>query len=230
MNIIKYFREFKRTQNEIYWSTVFNSTIADSKWLKNRSFSPGRWAAGYPMLYLLYRIYDGVKPVSILEFGLGESSKLLYQYKNVHHSADYIIIEQDKNWLDFFSSNIHDLNAQTKLLNIDKSIINKHEVYIYKDLLPAIKNKKYDLIVVDGPWGSYHYSRHQIIDIAEADLLSDAFIIIIDDYNRKGEKETAHDLRRVLVRKGISFKEGVYSGSKDTLIICSEEYNFLISL
>ena len=38
-----------KTQNEILWAQIFNSTIQSSAWFKDQSISPGRWAAGYPL-------------------------------------------------------------------------------------------------------------------------------------------------------------------------------------
>src|SRR5690554_7298280 len=61
---------------ELNWSNVFNNTISDSEWFKNKSISPGRSAVGYPLLYVLYRILNDVKPLNILEFGLGQSTKI----------------------------------------------------------------------------------------------------------------------------------------------------------
>lgn len=42
----------KKIVNKLYRATVFNSTIRQSDWLLKQSFSPGRSAAGYPLLYI----------------------------------------------------------------------------------------------------------------------------------------------------------------------------------
>ena len=59
------------------WAAIFNNTIHDSTWLKDRSFSPGRWAVGYQFLYVMYRILNEIKPERILELGLGQSTRML---------------------------------------------------------------------------------------------------------------------------------------------------------
>ncbi len=62
---------------EILWAEIFRSVTDKSTWLKNRSFAPGRWALGYPALYILYRILNEMKPKSILELGLGQSTRMI---------------------------------------------------------------------------------------------------------------------------------------------------------
>ena len=143
----------KRT-DEIYWGMVFNNAIANSTWLLNKSFYPGRWAAGYPLLYILYRIYNDIKPSNILELGLGESTKLLYQYYKANPTCTIKIIEQDREWLDFFCNEFYDISGYTSLIEIKKTIISDFEVNEYDNLISHIDGKQYDFICVDGPKGS----------------------------------------------------------------------------
>ena len=89
-------------QNEILKSQIFNSTIIDSEWLKYRSFSPGGWAVDYGFLYTLYRVLNDMKPKNILEFGLGQSSKMIHQYANFYQNANAITCEHDSEWINFF--------------------------------------------------------------------------------------------------------------------------------
>lgn len=224
------FDENLRVNHEILWGHIFNNTVMESAWLKNKSFSPGRWAFGYPGLYIIYRVLNDFKPKSILEFGLGESSKMTYQY--VMHHADYQlrIIEQDKNWLDFFSNEKYNVKDNTILLPIEEISLLGNKTNVYKDLIPSINNKKYDFIIIDGPWGSKNNSRSQIVDIIENELLEKEFVILIDDFERVGEKQTADRILSLLSKKGIKYNVGAYSGLKDTAIICSESISFLTSL
>jgi hypothetical protein len=216
--------------DEIYWASVFNSAIKDSYWLEIASFNPGRWAAGFPMLYILFRVYNDAKPKSILEFGLGESSKLLYQYGEHHEGVEYQIIDHNEDWVSFFSSQIFDIKKKVLLLNLEKGDIQGFEVTQYQNLIPIIRHRKYDLIIVDGPYGSIHHSRPQVVEIAKNKLLADDFIIIVDDCERNGEQETLARLIEVLKNNQITFFQGYYTGIKQTCIICSKNYQFLTSL
>jgi len=222
--------EVNKKLDEIYWANIFNNSISGSKWLTYQSFNPGRWAAGYQMLYIIFRIYDTIKPKNILEFGLGESSKLLYQYHISNQDASYKIIEQDHNWLNFFSKSTFDVSSHTVLLDIEKRIIHGQEVNMYKGLISKLEKEKFDFVIVDGPWGSNNYSRYQIVELLENNLISEQFVILIDDFERIGEQETVVKLKELLNQKGIKYFEGVYSGIKQTYLICSENFKFVTSL
>jgi ribosomal protein RSM22 (predicted rRNA methylase) len=228
--IKNYLKENKRRQNEIYWGLVFQSAIANSNWFTNKSINPGRWAAGFPLLYVLFRIYNDMKPTSILECGLGESTKLLTQYQKNNPDVQYTVIEQDSVWLEYFCKNIYDISRHAIVLEIENRKIQDKEALSYKNIISQLHDYKYDCVIIDGPWGSDHYSRYQIVDIVNHDLLQEDFIIILDDYERQGEKQTADTLRRLLQKKNVSFVEGVYSGDKDTLILCTMKYKFLTSI
>ena len=222
--------DIRKKTDEINWSIIFNSAITDSSWFKIKSLYPGRWAAGYPLLYILFRVYNDIKPKKILEFGLGETSKLSYQYHEAFSESELIIIEQDQNWLNFFSTNIHNVISNTILLDIEYKNIGGFETKTYEGLIQKVSGKKFDFILVDGPWGSEHFSRYQIVEIVENGNLADEFVIIIDDYERKGEQETVAKLKDIFKIKNISFVEETYHGIKSTLLICSENYKFLTSL
>lgn len=222
--------ENSKKLDEIYWGQIFSSAIHSSGWLHNKTFNPGRWAAGYQMLYLLYRILNDVKPQSILEFGLGETTRLTYQYTRQHSGKELTVVEQDAQWLSFFSNDIFNVGPYTLLLDVEKGAVQGKEVWQYKNLLPSLQAKQFNLVVVDGPWGSPEYSRYQIVQMAEHDMLAEDFIILIDDYNRSGERQTVADLLGVLQQKGKPYCTGTYKGIKSTMVICSERFRFLISL
>ena len=219
----------KKKTDEILWAQIFTSTIVDSTWLKNKSFSPGRWAVGYPVLYLLYRIYNDIKPRHILEFGLGESTKMLYQY-GLSHQCDYTVFEHDQQWIDFFCQNNPIPSTHIFKTTLSMEVYKHAETRIYENMEQCIKGKKYDFINIDGPFGSPIYSRKQILNIVKKDHLKEDFIILMDDYDRLGEKNTIDDLREILNAKNIEFSEAIYSGEKDFIIICSPNYKFLCSL
>ena len=81
---------------------LFRGIIEDCQWLAYKSFAPGGWAMDNAALYTLFRILNEVKPVRILEFGLGQSSKLVHQYAHFSVGVSALTIEHDCNWIDFF--------------------------------------------------------------------------------------------------------------------------------
>ena len=90
-----------RMEQEILSALKFNSTIADSKWFIYKSISPGDTAVDYAFFYTLYRVLSSIKPNNIIEFGLGQSSKMVHQYAS-YFDKHAITVEHDKEWVDFF--------------------------------------------------------------------------------------------------------------------------------
>lgn len=217
------------TQLEILNALKFNSTIADSEWLKFKSFSPGGWAADYGLLYTLYRVVGSMKPQSILEFGLGQSSKILHQYANFYN-VNAITCEHDENWVSFFlDGNDIKYPINISLQELQEIEYKGYKTLSYKNILNNFSNQKFDLIVVDAPFGSEHYSRSQIIDFAKHSL-NKRFCIIIDDYERNGEQETFEELKKTLAENNISYTCTIYKSSKQHCLLCSKDLSFLTSL
>ena len=217
-------------QNEILKSQIFNSTIIDSEWLKYRSFSPGGWAVDYGFLYTLYRVLNDMKPKNILEFGLGQSSKMIHQYANFYQNANAITCEHDSEWINFFQrGKIGDYSINIKHLNLDEVTYKGEKTLSYKDMPNIFGDDKFDFIVVDAPFGSPRYSRSQIIDLAKYHL-NDQFCIIIDDYNRLGEIETGSELIGLFKELNIQVEVTEYLGAKKHLLVCSENLIFLTTM
>ncbi|MDR0798679.1 MAG: hypothetical protein LBN18_02830 [Dysgonamonadaceae bacterium] len=215
--------------NEILKAITFNSTIADCEWLKYRNFSPGRHAVDYAFLYTLFRVLEGMKPKSVIEFGLGESSKLIQQYAYFHH-VEAVTVEHDPDWIRFFSNNTAGkYPVEIKLMELAKIKYKNKETLSYKNIEEELKGKQYDLIVIDGPFGSKRYSRPQILFMAKNNLQKE-FCILVDDYVRKGERETVKELLHILNQEGIKYVTKAYAGSKQHFLICSENLKFLTTL
>lgn len=227
--LFDYMQDLKSTQTEILKGIIFNNTIQDSEWLKYKSFSPGEWAADYGLLYTLYRVLNGMRPQNVLEFGLGQSSKMLHQYGKFYNT-NVLTCEHDEKWIEFFTKEKvgqYDLNI--KKMELETISYKGFETLTYKNCVQELGGAKYDLIVVDGPFGRPHYSRPQILEISKANL-SESFCIIIDDTHRSGESETANEVQTILESFGKKYLSHTYSSSKKHTLICSEDLRFLTSL
>lgn len=213
---------------ETYWAHVYHDTINNSSWMGDCSVSPGRWAVSYIVLYVLYRILDEVKPASILECGLGQSSKLTIQYADAHN-AKLMICENSSQWLSFFQRQFPTADKYTKILDTEMvQVVPQYESRTYKGFKGAIGNKKFNLVLIDGPLGSSHYSRPQILDVV--DNLDKSFVILLDDMNRVGERETWDLLKQRLTERGIEFVDTTYSSDKVLGLLCSSDLQYLTTL
>lgn len=227
-NVTQSFEFVKRQNDELIWSQIYNSTVQYSDWFRE-NISPGRWAVGYPLLYILYRILDEQKPKCILELGLGQSSKLTCSYTHKEVDVEHIIVDHNQEWIDFFGNNISHIVDKSTIIKCDLQYDKYDEHKYYKDFEQSLPKLKYDLILIDAPNGSKVNSRIDVLNIIP-DRLADDFVIIVDDCDRLPEQETYNKITRLLFEKGISYSEGIYSGLKDVRIIVSENKKFLCTL
>lgn len=229
-NVTQQLENIRGQNDELIWADIFNSTIKNSSWF-SESVSPGRWAVGYPVLYVLYRVLNDVNPQSILELGLGQSSKLTCSYAHSHDGVNHVIVDHDQDWIDFFVNNIKNISDKTDVIRCDltKEMKQDYEHISYVGFKEALPNCKFDCILVDAPFGSKHDSRNDILSIIP-NALAENFCIIFDDFERTGEKETVQKVKKCLKDNGIEFCEGTYTGVKSMHIVVSKNMKFLCSL
>jgi hypothetical protein len=223
------FIRIEATQREILKGLIFNSTIADSEWLRYKNFSPGGAAVDFGFLYTMYRVLNSMKPRSIVEFGLGQSSKMVHQYAHYFH-VDAVTYEHDSDWMSFFNEGRDgEYDITVCLTELETIEYKGYETLTYKDIDKKLAGKKFDFVLVDGPFGSPHYSRSQIVGIAK-DNLKERFCILIDDTERVGEKEIIQEIVDVLESNHIDYFMRTYISSKNHTLICSADMKFLTSL
>jgi hypothetical protein len=182
---------------------LFKEAIENCNWLKYKSFKPGLWAMDNFAFYTLFNILDRIKPKNILEFGMGQSSKMVHQYAQFFENVTAVTIEHNREWAETFCKNIpEDLKINVKFFDTEIIEVNGFKTLTYKNIDGIWGKGGYDLIIVDGPFGSKHYSRSQIINIIKYGL-PEQFCIFMDDTERNGEKETVKEICRELGEKGI---------------------------
>ena len=226
-------REIRNISKEILWAETFNNTVSGSNWLKDKSFSPGRWAVGYQYLYAVYRILNAVKPKRILELGLGQSTKLLSQYAKANREVKHIVVEHDQEWIDFYKKE-NEIAENTEILKLEREYRkykNDDKVLAFKNFKEKLEGEKFNFISIDAPLGANAkiYARIDVLEIL-SECLEEDFVIVIDDYNRKCEKNTVGEIERILKEHNISYCKGIYYGEKDCMVISSERLKFICSM
>lgn len=223
----------KRAGKEAVWGEVFRDSIVGSQWLKTKCFSPGRWAVGYQYLYVLYRILNSVRPRTILELGLGQSTSMITQYADYEEGVTHRVVEHDSEWIDYYRQEF-EVSAKTEIINLNISKMlfkNQYELYHYEQFRENLDDLKYDFISIDAPFGHVdnEFSRIDVLDLIP-DCLASSFVIMVDDVNRKGEQNMIRLLKEILDKNGIEYSSGMYVGDKDTYTIASMDKKFVCTL
>jgi len=81
----------------------------------------------------------------------------------------------------------------------------------------------FDLVLIDGPNGTPRWSRLACLQFIP-DHLAREFLIILDDYERPGERETAVLIRDSLESKGLQISEECILSNKHQLMLATEAY------
>ena len=218
---------------EAVWAQIFNNTITNSAWLRDKTFSPGRWAVGYPFLYVMYRVLNEARPKRILELGLGQSTKMIAQYAVAFNDVEHIVVEHDPEWVKFFCNGFP-LPANTKVTLLEREMIPYKEaeaIRVFKNFKETFQGQYFDFISVDAPLGADmpQYSRIDILNLIPNGLNHD-FICMVDDCDRSGEMHTLQEIKQKLSDNQITYQVGRYSGAKTCSIVCSDSNSFLCSL
>lgn len=223
--------EILKLSKESDWANIYHDSIRGKDFLQELPLNIGRWAGSYSFFYVLNRILKDYKPKSILEFGLGESTKFIMAYLNNELSTtNHTVIEQDENWADIFAkNNILSENTNIVVCPLQKGFVYGFETNFYLKL-NSMFDYFFDLYIIDGPFGSKRFSRYDIVYLANKFPSNHEFIILFDDFNRVGEKDTVSDLLKVLQKKDIKIYCSEYSGVKSLYVIGTEKFKYVATL
>ncbi|MDY4032188.1 MAG: hypothetical protein SOY64_03845 [Pyramidobacter sp.] len=231
-----------RNASEAVWAEIFNNAITGSEWLTDTAFSPGRWAVGYPYLYVMYRVLNEVHPRNILELGLGQSTRMIAQYAAhtsrtaqcvPHCKIRHQIVEHDPEWIEFFARSFK-LSSCSSIVTLNRELIPYKEaeaVRVFKDFSKTFAGQRFDFISIDAPLGGdmKQYARIDVLQLLPG-CLAENFVIMLDDCERSGENHTWEEMKRALDSHGIKYATGVYSGKKDCWIMSSKSLKFVCSM
>lgn len=221
-----------RNASEAVWAEIFDNAITGSEWLADTAFSPGRWAVGYPYLYVMYRVLNEVHPRNILELGLGQSTRMIAQYAACC-KARHQIVEHDPEWIEFFARSFK-LPPCSSIVTLDRELVPYKEaeaVRVFKDFSKTFAGQRFDFISIDAPLGGdmKQYARIDVLQLLP-DCLAEDFVIMLDDCERPGEQHTWKEMEHALDSHGVKYATGVYSGKKDCWIMSSESLKFVCSM
>lgn len=218
---------------ELEWAHVFHDSLRGKPWMQQLPLNIGRWAGNYSFFYVLCRLLNDYRPGKILEFGLGESSKVVSTFlDNSLTESRHTVVEENPDWRDEFQRR-YTLGGRSEVVILEGAEKQADGGVVYRGyngIEKLVQNDKYDLYVVDGPTGSKRCSRFDIVTAAEVLAEEDEFLIVIDDYNRAGERETVERLLESFRDRGIEIHVGEYVGKASQAILATNKYRFATTL
>jgi len=221
-NLIKYPHKVLMLHN-LEHGIILNNALRYIPWIKS-PFFPGGGAASYSLLYSLLRILIEAAPQKICELGSGQTTNLFLQFIK-SNNRQLISVEGNSEWYHYFSQkfqkikNFHYIYSPLK----EKKVLGIKTSWYSCNLL----EKNINLLLIDGPKGVKNFSRVGVIDYIP-NILSHKFFIIIDDYQRKGEKQTTKSIMEKLKKHNISFVTKLVRGYTSQFIIASSNYECLL--
>jgi hypothetical protein len=199
--------------NEVIFQNLFVQQCANLG-VRNDFFPVGA-AANYTLLYLLVRVLTEFRCNTIVEFGSGQSTILIDRIRA--EDATHIAVEHDDRWHETLSSRLH--RCEYILRGTEPAV---HDG-IQFDFYSNVTSRAFDLLVVDGPHGRDRYSRFGCVPYVLANANSD-FVIVLDDFNRVGEQDTARYLMDALEARSVQFRAKQILGAKSQLVIAAGSF------
>lgn len=225
--------------NEIAAALRFQIGTRGVPWVKDLSLKAENFAVSYDYMFVMVQVMEHMNPKNILEFSLGQSSKILARYCDgfYYPCVKYDVIEQNDEWIQFFKSEF-DSHNQLERMKIHYIPMIKvkdpeygTELNQYEDIGDVVRGRKFDFISIDGPFGSERNSRTDILQYIPQ-CLTESWCIMLDDYGRQGEYDMISKLKGILDGSGIKYRGKEYGvgAEKQFYLICSEDNKFLTTL
>lgn len=189
---------------------------------------PDLHAANAAFLYFLFKVFHMIKPKKILELGSGQSTNFTSKYLEENEGVEALILEDDEDWYQQFNSKLMEspklryLYAPLQELKVGRRTCQWYST----DILEKEKSL-YDLIIVDGPVGTLNFSRLGIAKYIPGIIDPEDFLMIFDDAQRKGEKDTIKVTKKKLRKNNIPFEEFHIYGLKKQTCLSSLDKGFL---
>jgi len=88
-----------------------------------------------------------------------------------------------------------------RLRPLEEATIEARRVQWYSD----VELRNFDLLLIDGPPGTERYSRFGCLELIRSRISKD-FLIIMDDGQRQGERDTVANIVNLLRNAGLAFR------------------------
>ncbi|MBD3190310.1 MAG: hypothetical protein GF308_06685 [Candidatus Heimdallarchaeota archaeon] len=187
---IQYKRKVAKKLQDLNWSEI------------NLQINP--YSANWSFLYVLLEFLTEKKPKKILELGSGETTKLTYKFVQENPNKTALVLEENKEWYNQLEKKFRTPRFEYLHKPLVKKKVAGHKTTWYSYEF-ANQKKLFNLIIIDGPTGTYNYSRLGIVKYLTDILHRKDFLIMLDDSKRRGEKQTLKMIKKKLQSEEIDY-------------------------
>jgi predicted O-methyltransferase YrrM len=166
---------------EIFYQQLFDAALVRSGIAVPPLFPVGN-AANASLLYVLFRLLWDFPALDLLELGAGQSSLLLDALAQAGRAGSVLTLEHDPQWAARVGGKVaHEVRtAPLRPGTIHGVATQSYDVRL---------DRRFDAVLVDGPIGTPAHSRWGTLDLLE-NHLADEFVVVFDDAERPGERQT----------------------------------------
>jgi hypothetical protein len=187
---------------ELFYQRLFDSAVLRSG-LAVPPLYPVGSAANTSLLYILFRLAEEFPGFNGLELGAGQSSLLLDALARAGRLSSITTLEHDADWAARIGQQVaHEVVVAplrpARVHGVDT------EVYAFAP------QRRFDLVVVDGPVGRPDHSRWGALALLETHL-AEEFVVVFDDAERPGERQTIEQFLRLRPAAGHAFVHAMKS-------------------
>ena len=183
-----------------------NDLDKKNKMIQNYEYTTNIASITHIQGMLLIGILEKFRPNNICEFGAGESTKIFESYCE-KYDKKLLTIEHDIKYKRKDSKLFNLIeNTYVMIKKVKYGRTNKYEGL--EDFFKNYKGK-FDFVFIDGPFGynkKYKYTRIQMIDLLEFDLLENNGYFLIHDTERKNTKNSIKILLSLFKKKRYELK------------------------
>lgn len=141
------------------------------------------------------------------------------------------IVEHDEEWVHFMQNSVDFRKSNLTILPLIQKEYKGSQVPGYEGFYEQVcVDHRYELILIDGPFGnSGEFSRIDVLTYVP-EMLAEDFIIMVDDTERKGEKNMCNEICNMLQANNIKYVCEEYRGVKNFTVIASTSHKFVCSM
>lgn len=173
------------------------------------------WSFTKEQMEELCNLLEEYKPKSICEFGCGVTSSVFMQWCD-SNDCELLSIEHDVKYAEKYNGVVFPLKEFGELEIGDVHFKNVNYYVGLEEYLSKC-GKKFDFVCIDAPFGwdnRYEYTRVQLLDFIEYDLLCDECVFMVHDVERVSQMNTLRIFENMVKEKGYEFEKKEINNGK----------------